>query len=238
MQFAPLTRTKLSHQLFDALVAHIVTEGLQAGDSLPSTATLCEHFGASRSVVREALSALEAVGVVELASGRNAVVRDLDAHLITLFLSRAIRRESRPLAALMEVRVPLEVQCARLAAERADAPAVARIEDLLHQMDGALDDTHGYPVLDVAFHMEIARATGNSALTWFTDAIRAELMEVMVRVRSYREDRGLIGNEQEQHAEIARCIGAGDADGAVRAMTAHMTSSTGLVNAVEVGDQG
>ena len=74
----PVTRTKLSHQLFDALVAHIVTEGLRPGDSLPSTATLCERFEASRPVVREALSALEAVGLVEVASGRNAVVRELD----------------------------------------------------------------------------------------------------------------------------------------------------------------
>jgi GntR family transcriptional repressor for pyruvate dehydrogenase complex len=229
-----LRRTKLTSQLFDALVAHIIGERLQPGDPLPSTAALCEQYGASRSVVREALSALEAVGLVEVHSGRNAVVRELDGHLIQLFLTRAMQLEDRSLAALMEVRAPLEIQAARLAAERADPQTLDRIDGLLHQMDDALADTHAYPVLDVAFHMEIARATGNPALVWFTESLREQLMEVMVEVRCYREEHGLVGNEQNDHAKIAAAIRARDPAGAEHAMREHMTTSVGLVDSVEL----
>lgn len=230
-----LRRTKLTSQLFDALVAHIIGERLQPGDPLPSTAALCEQYGASRPVVREALSALEAVGLVEVHSGRNAVVRELDGHLIQLFLTRAMQLEDRSLAALMEVRAPLEIQAARLAADRADSETMDRIDALLRQMDDALNDTRAYPVLDVAFHMEIARATGNPALVWFTESLREQLMEVMVEVRCYREAHGLVGNEQNDHSRIAAAIRAGDALAAEQAMREHMANSVALVDSVEQG---
>lgn len=229
----PLRRTKLTSQLFDALVAHIISERLQPGDALPSTAALCEQYGTSRPVVREALSALEAVGLVEVSSGRNAVVRELDGHLIQLFVARAVQLEERPLAALMEVRVPLEVQAAELAARRADTDAVQRIDHLLEQMADALHDTHAYPRLDVAFHMEISRATGNRALIWFTESVREPLMEVMVRVRTYREENALVGNEQDDHARIAAAIRDHDPQAAADAMRDHMETSVRLVDSVQ-----
>lgn len=217
----------------DALVAHIVDEGLQPGDDLPSTAALCEQYGTSRPVVREAFSALEAIGLVEVHSGRNAVVRDLDGHLIRLFLGRAMQLQDRPLAALMEVRTPLEVQAADLAAQRADTAAVQRMDHLLQQMADALSDTHTYPRLDVAFHMEIARATGNRALIWFTESLRHQLMDVMVQVRLYRERHGIVGQEQHDHSRIADAIRAHDPQAAVDAMHDHMETSIRLVDSVE-----
>lgn len=235
MQQTPLRRTKLTNQLFDALVAHIINERLQPGDALPSTAALCEQYGTSRPVVREALSALEAIGLVEVHSGRNAVVRELDGHLIQLFVARAIQLQDRPLAALMEVRVPLEVQAAHLAAQRADPAAIERIDELLHQMDEVLDDTEAYPRLDVAFHMEISRATGNRALIWFTESVREPLMDVMVQVRHYREKHGLVGKEQDDHARIAAAIRAGDPETAAAAMRDHMATSVRLVDSVQAG---
>jgi GntR family transcriptional repressor for pyruvate dehydrogenase complex len=233
VQQTPLRRTKLTNQLFDALVAHIVDERLQPGDALPSTAALCEQYGTSRPVVREALSALEAIGLVEVHSGRNAVVRELDGHLVQLFVARAIQLEDRPLAALMEIRAPLEVQAARLAAERAEAEAIERIDRLLHQMDDALGDTDAYPKLDVAFHMEISRATRNRALIWFTESVREPLMDVMVEVRHYREKHGLVGKEQADHERIAAAIRAGDPEAAAEAMRSHMDTSVQLVDSVQ-----
>lgn len=229
----PLTRTKLSLQIFDAMIAHIVESDLQPGSVLPSTAALCERFATSRPVVREALSALEAVGLVEVHNGRNAVVKELDGHLIKLFLSRVLHNNKRPLTDMMDVRIPLEIQAARLAAERAGAEDFAILDDLLLQMDEALLDTAGYPVLDIAFHLAIARATGNGALEWFSDALRNELTTVMVEVRRYRESNDLVGDEQRQHRKIAAAIRAGDADGAELAMREHMTSSESYVRMIE-----
>lgn len=229
----PLTRTKLSLQIFDAMIAHIVENDLQPGSVLPSTAALCERFATSRPVVREALSALEAVGLVVVQNGRNAVVKELDGHLIKLFLSRVLHNNKRPLTDMMDVRVPLEIQAARLAAERASVEDCKVLDDLLLRMDESLLDTEGYPILDIAFHMAIARATGNGALEWFSDALRNELTTVMVEVRRYREVNDLVGDEQHQHREIAAAIRAGDAGAAERAMREHMTSSEGYVRMIE-----
>lgn len=229
----PLPRTKLSQQMFDAVIELMVTEGLQPGDALPSTAALCERFGTSRPVVREALSALEAVGLVEVHSGRNAVVRDLDGHLIQLFLTRALQHQENPLAAMMEVRAPLEIQAARLAAGRAGGGAADRLDELVLEMDHALADSEGYPLLDIAFHMEIARLTGNRALLWFTESLRWQLTEVMTQVRRYRELHGLVGNEQEDHRRIALAIRAGDAEAAALAMEKHMKTSVEYVGTLE-----
>lgn len=237
---APLTRTKLSLQIFDAMIAHIVEDDLQAGSALPSTAALSETFATSRPVVREALSALEAVGIVEVHNGRNAVVKELDGHLIKLFLSRVLHNNKRPLTDMMDVRIPLEIQAAKLAAERATEEDFRILDDLLLKMDEALLDTVGYPVLDIAFHLAIARATGNGALEWFSDALRNELTTVMVEVRRYREVNDLVGDEQRQHRKIAAAIRAGDVSGAEEAMREHMKSSESFVRMIEesfLGDE-
>lgn len=229
----PLTRTKLSLQIFDSMMAHIVDNDLQPGSPLPSTAALCEQFATSRPVVREALSALEAVGIVEVHNGRNAVVKELDAHLIKLFLSRVLHNNKRPLTDMMDVRIPLEIQAARLAAERASSEDVRILDELLARMDAALLDTVGYPVLDIAFHMAIARATGNGALEWFTEALRNELTTAMVEVRRFREVNDLVGDEQHQHRKILAAIRAGDAPGAEAAMREHMKTSEQYVRMIE-----
>ena len=229
----PLTRTKLSLQIFDVMIAHIIDNDLQPGSALPSTAALCEQFATSRPVVREALSALEAVGLVEVRNGRNAVVKELDGHLIKLFLSRVLHNNKRPLTDMMDVRIPLEIQAARLAAERASAEDHQIIDELLLQMDESLLDTVGYPLLDIAFHLAIARATGNGALEWFSDALRHELTTVMVEVRRYREVNDLVGDEQRQHRKIAAAIRAGNVEAAEIAMREHMKSAERYVQMIE-----
>ena len=229
----PLTRTKLSLQIFDAMMAHIVDNDLQPGSALPSTAGLCEQFATSRPVVREALSALEAVGIVEVRNGRNAVVKELDGHLIKLFLSRVLHNNQRPLTDMMDVRIPLEIQAARLAAGRAGSEDFRILDELLARMDAALLDTVGYPVLDIAFHMAIARATGNGALEWFSEALRNELTTAMVEVRRFREVNDLVGDEQIQHRRIVAAIRAGDADAAGEAMREHMRSAGQYVRMIE-----
>ncbi len=229
----PLTRTKLSLQIFDAMMAHIVDNDLQPGSALPSTAALCEQFATSRPVVREALSALEAVGIVEVRNGRNAVVKELDGHLIKLFLSRVLHNNQRPLTDMMDVRIPLEIQAARLAAGRAGSDDFRILDELLARMDAALPDTVGYPVLDIAFHMAIARATGNGALEWFSEALRNELTTAMVGVRRFREVNDLVGDEQIQHRRIVAAIRAGDADAAEEAMREHMKSAGQYVLMIE-----
>lgn len=228
-----LTKETLTRQAFDALVTHIIENGLMPGDDIPSTAALMERFGTSRSVVREALSALQVCGFVDIRNGRNTVVGELDGRLLLMFMTRAARMQNRPMSALMEVRIPLEIQAARLAAERADDTAIRRIQTTNLRMARAQYDKDLYPKLDTEFHADIASATSNHILSLMIDSIRAELMTVMVAVRDYRETHDLLGQEQIQHEEIARAIRDRLPDKAADAMQRHLATSLGLVQQVE-----
>ncbi len=228
-----LTRDTLTRQAFDAIVEHILDRQLKPGDVLPSTSELTEQFGISRPLVREALSALQACGFVEIRSGRIPVVGKLDGRLIEMFMARAARMQDRPMSALMEVRIPLEIQAAKLAAERSSDEEIRRIGDTNARMASALGDSKLYPELDTEFHSDIALASANHILNWMVVSVRAELMTVMVAVREYREANGLVGQEQEQHDSILETIRDHDPEAAGSAMKTHLHSSLVLVREVE-----
>ncbi len=230
-----LTRDTLTRQAFNSLVDHIVSGGLQPGDDLPSTSALIEEFGISRPVVREALSALQACGFVDIRNGRTPVVAAVDGRLIQMFVARASQLQKRPMSGLMEVRLPLEIQAARLAAARADDETIRVIVDANVEMAGAISDSERYPRLDAAFHSSIAGAAGNPILDWMIHSIRSELMRVMTSVRAYREAHGLVGEEQRQHDQIADAIRRRDPNAAAAAMEEHIASSMELVRSVEDG---
>lgn len=228
-----VSTNKLRRQMFDALVDYILGSNLRPGHQLPSTAVLCEQFNASRSVVREALSALEAVGLLEINSGKNAIVRELDGRLISLFLARALQHDAKPLESLMEVRAPLEIQAAELAAGRATTEERENLLVELERMGASVENASLYPSLDVAFHLSIARASRNSALIWMTETLRSKLAESMDRMRGYREIHHLVGLEHQEHAAIVRAIVAGRPKEAAAAMSCHMKSSLDMVRVID-----
>jgi GntR family transcriptional repressor for pyruvate dehydrogenase complex len=228
-----LIREPLTAQVHRALIAYIDETRLAPGDALPSTAALSELFGVSRPVIREALSALAALGLIELSNGRTAVVRQLDSRLVALFLSRAIRTSAEPLTTLMELRAPLEIEAAQLAATRSTAPQRDILVSLEKAMEDAVGDARLYVELDMELHRQIAESSGNPALLGVTDAVRSHVFEAMTRLRAHRESMGLVGSEHAEHARIVEAIAAGDSEKASEAMRSHMETTALLVQAVE-----
>ncbi|WP_306231554.1 FadR/GntR family transcriptional regulator [Agrococcus beijingensis] len=233
MPSSPIASTTLTAQVQRAILELIDAEGLAPGQSLPSTAALSERFDVSRPVVREALSALHAIGAVELTNGRNAVVRRLDDHLISLFLTRALQATDEPLVALMEVRAPLEIQAARLAAERADPASAQALVDEVRRMATIASDGDAYAQADLDLHRRIAELTGNPALVWFTGAVRDRVFHAMVQIRAHRERHGMVGFEQAEHMAIAGAIASGNAMAAEIAMREHMGAVIDITDAIE-----
>lgn len=114
-----LGRATLSDRVRGAVLALIDEGGYSAGDELPSTGALAERFDVSKTVIREALSALAALGIIEIANGRRATVRPLDSSVVRFFLSRAVRESADDgFTALMDLRSPLEIRAAQVAARR------------------------------------------------------------------------------------------------------------------------
>ncbi|WP_394215705.1 FadR/GntR family transcriptional regulator [Brachybacterium vulturis] len=224
-----LERDSLADRARDAVLGLIDQDGLSAGDPLPSTGALAERFGVSRTVVREALSALAALGIIAVSNGRSATVRPLDSSLVRFYLARAIdESRSNSFTTLMDVRVPLEVRAARRAADGfagdgAEPPGGRqRLQDLRTRLDAALQDSVLYPQLDLQLHQQIALLSGNRALHGLLEAVRVPLFRAMQDVRAERDLHGLVGAEHTEHLRIIDAILAGDPDTAAAVMEHHM----------------
>jgi GntR family transcriptional repressor for pyruvate dehydrogenase complex len=232
-QGTALSRDSLAGRARQALLDLIDAEGLGDGDALPSTGVLAERFGVSRTVVREALSALAALGIVEIANGRSATVRAPDPSLVRFYLARALRESpGGGFTALMDLRGPLEAQAARLATVSLAAPDRSAEREslaaLLAEMGGALEDSDRYPQLDLLLHREIARLSGNGALHGILEAVSPPLFRAMQDLRAARDVRGLVGAEHAEHGRIVTAILEGDPEEAEAAMRAHMSAVAGL----------
>ena len=237
-----LSRETLVGRARQAVLDLIDDEGLDAGDPLPSAGALAERFAVSKAVVREALSALDALGIVEISNGRAARVRPTDSSLVRFSLSRTIRTSpGEGFATLMDLRSPLEVRAAALAARRIGAAGASaddagastagadpsadgagELRRLLEEMGEALGDSEAYPRLDMRLHAEIARLADSPALHGVLDAVSAPLFRAMRELRVTREARGLVGAEHAEHVRIVEAILAGDEDAASAAMAEHM----------------
>jgi GntR family transcriptional repressor for pyruvate dehydrogenase complex len=139
------------------------------GDKLPSEYVLSEKFGVSRPTMKQALSALEVLGVIETKGGKGNFVRDhLDLKSVR-YRSKGLERQISPVD-LLESRKLLEADIAELAAVKAEPEDLRAIEDCLNQYKRAISkkiteiDYDKVGRLDRDFHLLIAKATHNSAL--------------------------------------------------------------------------
>jgi len=157
--------TFIIEQIFD-----LVERGeLKQGDRLPSELVLTEQFGVSRPTVRQALSALEILGVIETKGGKGNFIRDqLDLESLK-YRSKGLERQISP-AELLESRKLLEADIADLAAVKSEASDIKAIEKCLNQFKRQIKrdlkeiDFDKIGQLDRDFHLLLAKATHNSAL--------------------------------------------------------------------------
>src|SRR5690606_19640509 len=181
----------------DDLANEILTE-LTPGASLPSEADLADRFAVSRLTIREAVKLLAGRGLLELARGRRAVVREPDGAAFADFLTSMLHNDSKGLFDLVEVRLSLEVQCATLAAKRASRAGIAAIESaLLGMRDNAEAAIANDPEadrrfhdFDVGFHEAVALASGNRIMGYLFEAMAVPLRQGIQISRRGHANRG------------------------------------------------
>jgi GntR family transcriptional repressor for pyruvate dehydrogenase complex len=215
----------------DELVRMILGQ-MVPGASLPSEAELAIHHGVSRVTVREAVKMVAGRGLLDLARGRRAVVREPDASALGEFMHYIVQSDPRGVFDLVEIRMSLEVQSAGLAARRATRPALAAIESALKGMREAQpmldngEDELAFHEADVGFHQAIALASGNRILMSLFEAMAPALKRSFFMSRRGRQ---LMGQTSEytilSHQRILQCIRAGDVAGAEAAMRVHLTDA-------------
>ena len=203
-------------QLVDDVIAHleaaIAAGRYQVGARLPAEPELTAELGVGRSTLREAVRALAHGGVLEVRQGAGTFV--LAAPALGEPLSRRLQRAR--LREVQEVRRALELETARLAAERHSADDLRQMRAALAERQRALERGDAAAALDadIAFHEAIAVATGNSVLADLYRAFSAILRPALAELWSEPGGGSAAGS---LHEELLTAIVAGDGPSAVAA---------------------
>ncbi len=219
---APVAR--LSDRVADALAAEVRTGGLSPGDRLPTEARLAEQFGVSRTVVREAVSRLKSLGLVQSRQGSGVYVNADSIPPLSFDANYAVSREA--VVQMAEVRRALEAEVAALAAQRRTRTDLRRIRSAIETLDQAVEAGGDGVLEDVAFHRSIADAARNPFLL-STLQYLSRFLQGATRVTRANEARraDFAAQVREEHALIVSAIEAGDAIGARDAASDHMNNA-------------
>ena len=214
-------------EVVERLAAEIASGRLARGARLPTEQALTEALGVSRTVVREAVAALRAEGLIETRQGVGAfVARDVQRRPFRIDPDQL--RTIGEVVNVMELRIGLEIEAAGFAAERADAPLRNRIAAALRAIDAAIKRGDAAIDEDFAFHLAIARASRNPYFTRLLEFLgRFLIPRQSVRIGLKRPDdlKGYLERIQAEHRQIFAAIEMGNSDAARKAMRRHLMNS-------------
>ena len=204
----------------DAILEMIASGQLKPGDALPPERELGNQFGVSRTVIREAVRALSAKGLLEVRSGSGVRIVAVDAKTVRESMRHFVKGSMLEYAKVDEVRRVLEVAAAGIAAERATPEDIERIDATLAEMSQSVDDLKTSIEVDLAFHRAVAAATHNELFGVLHDSIGEMLVEVRRRNLSLgpAERRLVI----DMHRAIRDRVAEHDPAAAQQAMRDHL----------------
>ncbi len=199
---------------------YILEHDLQAGDPLPPETHLARTLGVSRSSVREAVKALESLGILETRPGKGLFVRpfSLDPILDNLAYSLLFDRDS--VTELLEVREHLEVGLLPQAMRTLSPGQLELLRSLVRRMQEKAARGEPFPEEDRFFHRTLSEATGNRLLVKLLDVFW--IVFLRLRNRTVRVDPAP-QRTWEHHQRILAAIEAGDVAAAQQAMVAHFS---------------
>ena len=199
------------------------------GTRLPPERQLAASLEVGRSAVREALAALEILGIVDVRPGSGTYLRGTVSELLPQSLSWGVLLGERNTTELLELRSGLEIYVARLAADRLSDAQLAALQGHVDAMRASSHDLKSFVKADLAFHHDLASAAENRLLLDLLQVVRSLLR---VWVDRAVQDEGHARTALDEHEAVFRALAAHDGDAAASAMAAHMaTASARLASA-------
>lgn len=223
MQFKPIKDVKVYERVIEQIKDMIKSGQLKRGDRLPSERELVEQLQVSRTSIREALSALQMISLIESRHGEGNFIREelgtnfLEPLSILFLLDRSSPWE------VLEFRLILEVNSAALAAKKASPDQIKEIRQAYLELEANQLEESQNIELDKQLHYSIARASGNRILYNILNSI-SDLIDYSIR--DTRSRILMDPNNQtiliEQHRGLFEAIAQGDSELAASRMRKHL----------------
>lgn len=211
----------LPQKVVALLVRDIESGALEPGSRLPTEQQLSAKLGVSRNVIREAIAQLRADGLVEARQGVGAFVLAPEQRA-SIRIDRQTLKEAGNIERLFELRSILETEAARLAATRHSPEQLVAIKAHLDRMGGEEKWEEGSIDADLAFHREIARATGNTYIHTFISFVCEQIRQTIYIARRTNPLHDLVRVNVDEHVRIFEALSRKDAAAAAEAMRAHI----------------
>ncbi|MFZ5753798.1 MAG: FadR/GntR family transcriptional regulator [Bacillota bacterium] len=155
-----IKRTKLYEEVMLQIEEMIRANGMKEGDRLQSEKELATLFGVSRMAIREALSALQSVGLLEVRHGSGIYIRDINENLTNPITLKLLTGKEN-LLNILELRMGLETEAAYLSAIRSGKEDIAKMEDVLEKMSFEVESGGTAANEDFQFHHVLVQSTRN-----------------------------------------------------------------------------
>jgi GntR family transcriptional repressor for pyruvate dehydrogenase complex len=214
----PIERPDLVALVTDSIRQRILDGTYPPGSALPAQGKLAAAFNVSVNVIREAMRNLRSLGMVEVSQGRCPQVKGGTPEASINAFSIMLAHAHGSLYHLMESRVPLEIQVATLAAERATPEDVTRIAQTIANMKKA-NDPETLSRCDQTFHRSLAKATGNPILLVMVDTLAGLQTQL---TRDAHASLGITERSIAEHTRILEAVRHHDEKSAGQAMLEHL----------------
>ena len=225
----PIRKRKIYHEVLDRLISAIMSSEFPPGSKLPSERELMLKLAVGRPAIREAMLALQQMGLIRISHGERARVINPAPDVIVDQISSAmvmmLATNARGLEDLKDARLGLEMALVRGATRKATAADLERLAEAHRALQNARGDHGAFVAADMAFHSLIAEISGNQLVA----ALTRGMLDWLSRFkRDLVSVRGAERVTLDEHEKIAKAISAGDADLAATAMAEHIQRASGL----------
>ena len=216
----------LSHELVESFTSRIQAQQLKPGDKLPTESAIMQEYGVSRTVVREAISRLQAAGLVDTQHGIGTFV--LEPRVESRFrINPADIATAMDVLAVLELRISLETEAAGLAAQRREEVQLNEMRLALDAFEANIDPQGDTVTPDIQFHLNVAKATGNRYFVEVMSQLGSALLP-RARINASRlppqEQLVYLRRVNQEHEQILDAIQRGDVEGARAAMRLHLSN--------------
>ncbi|RMF20847.1 MAG: FadR family transcriptional regulator [Bacteroidetes bacterium] len=202
-------------------IRSLISSGqLKPGDRLPPERKLAEKLGVGRTNVRDAIRKLEFYGILKTLPQSGTFVAGIGITALEGLISDVLKIEDSDFASLVETRVILETNTARLAAERRTPDDIAVLENALAAYEAKVKQGEPAVEEDLLFHVKIAEASRNSVLKSLMLIITPDIVNSFIKLEICKDGR--FYRALEEHHLILEHIVSGNAEAASEAMRHHL----------------